>query len=211
MAAAECGYREIDRLFKEQFSHKIIKELTTQSNEKQTTSKGVLAWAIRVEVQWVQAAILSYIVETHQFEKVKLNPKPRNNQVRQMAGMTGQRRQCMYCGGIHMPRPCPAYGKMCTGCRKNGHFRKVCQSKRDHVVHELEVEVAQEMHDAKIETVSINSVHLSRNQSLITAYLETQVGKNSIEIQYKIDTGNKASIMPFIYSKNYLKIQQMKC
>ena len=44
---------------------------------------------------------------------------------------------------------------ICAGCRKTGHFRKVCGSKRDHVVHELEVEVAQETCEAKIETVEI--------------------------------------------------------
>ena len=69
--AVECGYREIDRQLKEQFIHglndkgmldKIIKELTTYSNDKQATSEGVLAWVERVEVQWAQAAILSDIM-----------------------------------------------------------------------------------------------------------------------------------------------------
>ena len=81
-----------------------------------------------------------------------------------------------------MSRQCPAYGKMCVGCRKTGHLRKVCQSKMDHVVLELEVEVAQETCKAEIETVNINFVCLSRSWSLIIAYLETQVGKNSVEI-----------------------------
>ena len=122
-----------------------------------------------------------------------------------MVSTTGQRRQCRYCGGIHVPRQCPPYGKTCTGCRRSGHFRKVCQSKRDHAVHELEVEVAQESHKPKIETVSINLVHLNRNQSLITAYLETQVGKNTIEIPY--NTGMiqavRATSCHYMYSKNY--------
>ena len=135
MVEVECGYREINRQCKEQFIHslnnkgvldEIIKELTTKSNNEQATSEGVLAWAKRVEVHSVQAVILSDITETCQFDKVKLNLKPRHNLVRQMAGLTGQRRQCRYCGGIHVPRQCPAYGKMCTGCRKTGHFRKVC-------------------------------------------------------------------------------------
>ena len=90
VVVVECSYREMDRQLKEQFIHSlndkgmlddIIKELTTKSNDEQTTSEGVLAWAKRVEVQWVQAAILSNITETHQFDKVKLNPKPRDNQV----------------------------------------------------------------------------------------------------------------------------------
>ena len=80
----ECGYSEIDRQLKERFIHslnnkgmldEIIKELTTKSNDEQTTSEGVLAWAKRVEVQWAQAAILSNITETCQFDKAKLNQK----------------------------------------------------------------------------------------------------------------------------------------
>ena len=66
VVVAECGYKEIDRQLKEQFIHslnnkgmldKITKELTTKSNDKQTTSEGVLAWAKRVEVQWASAVV----------------------------------------------------------------------------------------------------------------------------------------------------------
>ena len=54
VVVAQCGYRKIDRQLKEQFIHglnekgmldEIIKELTTKSNDEQTTSEGVLAWA----------------------------------------------------------------------------------------------------------------------------------------------------------------------
>ena len=127
---------------------KLSRKLTTKSNDEHTTSEGVLVWAKRVEMQQAQAAILSNITETCQFDKVKLNPKSRDNQVRQMVGTTGQRRQCRYCGRIHVPRQCPAYGKTCAGCGKTVHFRKVCQSKRDCAVHELEVDVAQETNEA---------------------------------------------------------------
>ena len=85
------------------------------------------------------------------------------------------------------------------------HFRKVCQSKNDHVVHELEVKGAQVTQEGKIETVSINSVHLNRNWSLITAYLEMQAGENIIEIPYKIGTGSEGNIMPLYIFKNLFK------
>ena len=69
-AAAECNYREIDRQLKEQFIHRlnnkvmideVIRELRAKSNDEQMTSKGILAWAKRVEAQQVQAAILNDI------------------------------------------------------------------------------------------------------------------------------------------------------
>ena len=111
----------------------------------------------------------------------------------------------MYCGGIHAPQQCPAYGKMCARCKKMDHFRKVCWSKKDHVVHELEVEGVQETLDVGIETVNIGSVHLNRNQSLITAHLEIQAGENIIEIPYKIDTGSEGNIMPLYIFKKLFK------
>ena len=51
MAAAECGYKEIDRKLKEQFIHElndkvkleeIIRELTSKTSSEHTTNKDVL-------------------------------------------------------------------------------------------------------------------------------------------------------------------------
>ena len=76
------------------------------------------------------------------------------------------------------------------------HFKKVCQSKKDQASHELEVEEAQEVNEGEVETESIDSVHLNKNQSIITAKLEMQAGGNTIEIPYKIDIGSEGNIMP---------------
>ena len=75
------------------------------------------------------------------------------------------------------------------------------------MVHGLEVKGEQEVDKGKIETVSVDSVHLNKNWSLITANLELQAGEKVIEIQYKIDTGSEGNIMLlYIYSKSCLKI-----
>ena len=64
----ECNNKELDCQLKEQFIHglndktmldEVIRELTTKSNNDQTTSEDVLIWAKRVEVQRTQAVILS--------------------------------------------------------------------------------------------------------------------------------------------------------
>ena len=112
---------------------------------------------------------------------------------------------CRYCDGSHVPRQCPAYGKTCVRCRKMGHFRKVRRSKRDHIVHEVGIEMVQEPKEEEIETVSINSVYLNKNWSLVTAHLATQVGKTIVEIPYKIDTGSKGNIMPLYVFKKLFK------
>ena len=70
------------------------------------------------------------------------------------------------------------------------------------MVHGLEAEGVQEVHEGEVETVSVDSVHLNKNQSLITANLEMQAGKNVIEILYEIDTGSEGHIMPlYIFKK----------
>ena len=86
------------------------------------------------------------------------------------------------------------------GCGKIGHFKKVCRSRRDQAVHEVEVEMAPELQEEEIETVSIMSLYLNKNHSLITVHLEKQVGKTTIEVPYKIDTSCEGNLMPiYIY------------
>ena len=69
-------------------------------------------------------------------------------------------------------------------------------------MNELEVKKMQEINKGEPETVSIDSVHLNKNQSLITVKLEMQAGGNTIEIPYKIDTVSDSNIMPlFIFKK----------
>ena len=64
--------------------------------------------------------------------------------------------------------------------------------------------------EEEIETVSINSIYLNRNRSLITAHLKTQVGKTATEIPYKIDTGSEGNIMPLHIYKTLFKIHQWR-
>ena len=111
VVAAECSYKEIDRQLKEKFIHglndkdmlgKIIKDLTTKSNNEQTKSEGVLVWAKRVEAQRAQAAILNDITETCHFNKVKITQQTKDGQDRLMH-KTMNRKPCRYCGEIHVP------------------------------------------------------------------------------------------------------------
>ena len=89
-----------------------------------------------------------------------------------------------------------------------GPFKKVCQSRKDCVVHKVEVEVSQE--DDKIEEVSINLVYLNNKQLIITANLEMQVSKNTVKILYKIDTGSEANLMPWYIFRKLCGRQSME-
>ena len=76
-------------------------------------------------------------------------------------------------------------------------------------MNKLEVEGVQVGNKGKIETVSINSVHLNKNWSLLMAKLEMQSGRNTIVIPYKIDMGSKGNIMPlFIFKKLFKNVTE---
>ena len=91
MAAAECGYKEVDTQLKEQFIHglndkimldEIIRDLTSRTGNVQTKSEDVLAWAKRVEAQRVQASVLNDITETRVFERGQSQSIPREEKHR---------------------------------------------------------------------------------------------------------------------------------
>ena len=86
-----------------------------------------------------------------------------------------------------------------------GHFRKVCRSKRDCTVHEIEVEMVQDSQDEEIETVSIDSVHVNKKWLAITVHLETYAGKHNGEMPYKIDTDSESNIMLLYIFKKLFK------
>ena len=98
--------------------------------------------------------------------------------------------------GGHTPRQWPAYGKMCTIGGMMGLFSKVCRSRRNCIVHEVEIEVGLESQGEDIEIMSVISLHLNRKCSPIPAHLKMQSGKTALEIPYKINTGSEGNLMP---------------
>ena len=84
----------------------------------------------------------------------------------------------------------------------------MCRSRKECVVHEIDIEVVQESQDGQIEIVSINSVCVNRNQSVITASLDTFAGKNKVKIPYKVNMGSEGNIMPFHIFKKYFETSQ---
>ena len=147
-------------------------------------------------MQRVQAAIISDITESLNFDKVKVARK-------QATHPASPKWPCRYCGSSHAPRQCPVYGKTCASCGKMGHFKKICQSRKDCTVHEVGVEMPQE--EGKMEEVIINSIYLNNKWSLITAQLEMQVGNNALKVPYKIDTGSEGNLMPLYIFKKLFK------
>ena len=69
----------------------------------------------------------------------------------------------------------------------------------------MEVQESQEDSESEIETVSIDSVHLNKTQSLLMVKLEMQVGRNIIIIPHKIDMCSEGNIMPLFMFKKLFK------
>ena len=134
----------------------VIRELTTKSSSDQMTSEDMLIWAKRVEAQRTQAAIVSDITDSQRFDQVKV---VKQHTMQRVTHRASPHQPCRYCGSVHALRQCLAYGKTCAGCGKLGYFKKLCQSRKDHAVHKVEVDVSQE--EGKIEEVSINSVYFN--------------------------------------------------
>ena len=121
--------------------------------------------------------VLNDLTEIMAFDKIKKETEPKNTWGEEVQVATHQRWPCRYCRGSHAPSQCQAYGKTCAACGKMGHFRKVCRSKRNYVVHEVETDMEPESQGEDTEIVSINSVYINRKWSSIMAKLEMEAGK----------------------------------
>ena len=120
VTTVECNYSEVDRKLKEQFIHglndkdmldEVIRKIMTKNNREQTTSEDVLVGARRIKAQWAEAAILSDITKSKKIDKVKMVQKTKDRWDIETTCQAQHKCPCKYCGGNHVPRQCPAYGK----------------------------------------------------------------------------------------------------
>ena len=120
-------------------------------------------------------------------------------------------RWCKFCGYKHpftQPNKCPAFGKKCMKCRKEGHFAQVCKeiAKKGSQVDTVEQDncfdedcqgKSEDVHtyfgSVELGTVSDNR---KRNKSLITLKIAGR------DIRIKADTGAEATVIPYnLYTK----------
>ena len=108
--------------------------------------------------------------EPTKVDVVKKNPMLRNS------------KKCSYCGGLHEPRKCPAYGKVCKRCNKRNHFQEVCRSRQ---VNELEKENEEVQPDA----LFIGSLSNSSKPWTMDGVI------NGSTVTMKLDTGAEANVL----------------
>lgn len=102
---------------------------------------------------------------------------------------------CKYCGSVHEPRKCPAFGKSCKKCNKKNHFAKVCRSQsasnwkfdQKKKVHTIEDSDTDSDNEFLVNTVANAS---KKDKDWI---VKTSI--NNKFVNFKIDTGSQCNIL----------------
>ena len=120
-----------------------------------------------------------------QKKKQKFYQKKHDKDVKDLEGATdggkdGKNKKCKYCGRIHKPKMCPAYGQECRKCKKKNHWASCCQSRN---VNETKQYV--------IETITEDD---TRNVDACEATAVIKIEESNVRV--KLDTGAEVNVMP---------------
>ena len=147
----------------------------------------------------------------------KIDKRPQSQNSAQPV-KTPKTKPCTRCGRKHEPRKCPAYGKRCKNCNKMNHWAAVCNSKPpkvNMVDEDSETDTDDSDHlrfnkirvDRKSETdtddndyLQINKIKCTQRTINDTLLVTTEV--HGLDIEFEIDTGSQANILPYkLYKK----------
>ena len=101
-------------------------------------------------------------------------------------------RNCKFCGGSHLVRECPAYGKKCTSCGKTNHFSKVCQSK-DKGINSVDANDNVQDYPEFLNSPSQGLLHVTEVNSIDEEMEMFNINGKSVKMQ--VDTGASATII----------------
>lgn len=116
---------------------------------------------------------------------------------------------CSKCGTKHLPKSCPAFGKLCLVCKGKDHFARVCPQMKSpvHVVTPsdqgaiggVELEVQSDNGDQELFIGTVTSAPPVEDSAWFT---NLRVG--GTPIKFKLDTGAEANVLPLSV---YLKLR----
>nr|XP_037274010.1 uncharacterized protein K02A2.6-like [Rhipicephalus microplus] len=96
--------------------------------------------------------------------------------------------RCRNCNRVHAPEQCPAYGKTCYVCKKRNHFAACCNNAR----RVSEVHKAEES-DENFDILGISICGVTGDIGADWMVHGKIAGQ---EIQFKVDTGSQANLLP---------------
>ncbi|XP_021340552.1 uncharacterized protein K02A2.6-like [Mizuhopecten yessoensis] len=126
----------------------------------------------------------------------KQSKQPQKTQHKQQHA-TSNKWKCRNCGKSHPKNECPAFGKQCHKCGKNNHFKNLCRSgkKSGRMNHVYDVALTEEDTDS-FSDLFIRELQVGQiNDTGKTGWF-TILKVNNQKIQFKLDTGAEANVMP---------------
>ena len=118
-----------------------------------------------------------------------------------------KRQRCKFCGRSHSRGQCPAYGQVCSHCKKMNHFAAVCQSK----IRQFSLECVDNCEKSTVMSVSldvdVDSVHCQDTVNTIhqkaTRHSGTECGNaiyatlhaEGCPVRFQLDTGASCNVI----------------
>ncbi|XP_039890321.1 uncharacterized protein K02A2.6-like [Simochromis diagramma] len=105
---------------------------------------------------------------------------------------------CKHCGLKHMPKKCPAYGKICSACHRKNHFAKQCFSKGKENKTKRPINTVEDVDLSDTFFVRLVSCETEPDTE-INAVVEDKwtvpLAINGTLVTLKLDTGAKANLI----------------
>lgn len=110
-------------------------------------------------------------------------------------------KDCINCGNSHPVNRCPAYGKICTNCKRRNHFARWCRSI---FVKTVDDEGGSE-HEINKDLDALFIGEISSKQEQLSWQIPVVI--NNLRFIYKIDSGAQCNVMP-VSQFNTLKLSK---
>ncbi|CAI9726762.1 Hypothetical predicted protein [Octopus vulgaris] len=135
--------------------------------------------------------ITRHMQSRHQNEQGGSDRKPAKFQALSQHYVTN----CHYCGYNHKRNKCPAFHKTCEKCKKQGHYAKMCKSRK--FVHKVEIHTDDESDDDThaLEMITANNSRVHKIEKFKTPkdIWTVELKVNNSNVTFKIDTGADVS------------------
>ena len=118
---------------------------------------------------------------------------------------TKQQSECKYCGTMHQPKKCPAYGKECRRCGRRNHYEKVCKAgkkkdksqscRQESRVQEKSIATQEEDDPIEFRSIQISTMkkvqQTERQSIMVILDAKPPTVQRKVTLQVKADTSAK--------------------
>ncbi len=119
--------------------------------------------------------------------------------------------KCRNCGGKHMPKQCPAFGKTCHNCNKKNHFARVCLKGKQSLnrstyevdddelfIGTVEIPIPEKEAGYKVQNLSTKVENVPQVEAVESRndewYSTLKLGEHLVKL--KLDNGAKYNVLP---------------